>query len=156
MTAKNKRNRSDSYNTEGEMARAKPPEPPQHIEVPDGAMPHWWAIVRAREYKSWTGPDLEHAANLACCLYDCERLRRDIRVEGDVLENKRGTPIVNPKHTLLEQLSRRSVALSRLIHVHAEATSGKARDEAERNKKQREVSDKGKGSKDSLIAEPMH
>ena len=154
---KKKRTRSDSYNTEGEMARAKPPEPPEHIEVPDDAMPHWWAIVRAREYNAWTGPDLEHAANLACCLHDCERLRREIRVEGDTVENQRGTQIVNPKHTLLEQLSRRSVALSRLVHVHAEATSGKARDEVGRNKKQRELAEnEEKTDDDSLIAGPMH
>ncbi len=148
-----KKIRSDSYNTEGEMVRSEPPSPPDHVELPDEAMPHWWSIVRAREYNAWTGPDLEHAANLACCLADCERLRRELRVEGDVIENKKGTQTVNPKHTLLEQLSRRSVALSRLIHVHAEATSGKARDEQARNEKQRELS--GNSSGDDLIARPV-
>lgn len=140
------------------MARAKPPEPPEHIEIPDQAMPHWWSIVRARDYSAWTGPDLEHAANLACCLADCERLRREVRAEGDTIANAKGTMVVNPKHSLLEQLSRRSVALSRLVHVHAEATAGKSRDDSKRSQKQREMSEASGQSDDdeSLIAKPMH
>lgn len=139
------------------MARATPPEPPEHIHIPDDAMPHWWALVRAREYEAWTGPDLEHVANLACCLYDCERLRREIREEGDTLVNAKGTPVVNPKHALLEQLSRRSVSLSRLVHVHAEATAGKSRDDSKRSQKQREVSEATDTSgDDDLIAAPIH
>ena len=152
--SKTKRRRTDSHVTEGEMARAQPPEPPEHLKVPDEAMPHWWAIVRAREYDAWTGPDLEHAANLACCLNDCERLRHELREEGDVIDNKKGTPIVNPKHNLLETLSRRSVALSRMVHVHAEATAGKSRDDAKRSQKQREVSDKTAEDDDGLLAGP--
>ena len=139
------------------MARAQPPTPPEHIEVPDAAMPHWWAIVCARDYSAWTGTDLEHAANLANCLADCERLRREIRQEGDVLNNARGTPVVNPKHQLLETLSRRSVALSKLVHVHAEATAGKSRDDAKRSQKQREVADAiNCKDDDGLIAKPVH
>lgn len=138
------------------MARAQPPSPPLHIQVPDEAMPHWWAVVRAREYSAWTEPDLEHAANLACCLYDCERLRRELRDEGDTLTNARGTVVMNPKHALLETLSRRSVALSRLVHVHAEATAGKSRDDVKRNRKQREVLDATKASDDGLLAGPVH
>lgn len=151
-----KRHRTDSHTTQGEMMRSQPPEPPEHIEIPEDAMPHWWSIVRAREYNSWTGPDLEHAANLACCMADLERLRKELRVEGDVIENKKGTQIVNPKHNLLETLSRRSVALSKLIHIHAEATSGKSRDEVKRNKTQREISESSGRNKSSLIADPVH
>lgn len=152
-----KKNRADSHATEGEMARARPPSPPFHVNIPDGALPHWWAIVCAREYNAWTGPDLEHAANLACCLYDCERLRRELREEGDVVENAKGVLQVNPKHALLEQMTKRSIALSRLVHVHAEATSGKARDEVPRNKKQRELAEMLNAFNDEdLIARPLH
>lgn len=153
--SKTRRTRSDSHVTEGEMARAVPPSPPDHIHLPEDAMPHWWAIVRAREYNAWTGPDLEHAANLACCLYDCERLRRELREEGDTLVNAKGTPVMNPKHALLEQLSRRSVALSRLVHVHAEATAGRSDKDAKRSEKQREVADKTGEDDDGLLAGPV-
>jgi hypothetical protein len=144
----------DSYAAQGEMMRAQPPTPPAHLEVPEDAMPHWWAIVRARAYDAWTETDLEHAANLACCFADSERLRRELRLEGDVLINAKGTPVANPKHQILDVLSRRSVSLSKLIHVHAEATSGKSRDEVKRNKKQRELVET-RDKTDDLIAKPM-
>ena len=163
MMVQKKRMRSDSFSTEGEMMRASPPCPPDHIEVPGEVMPHWWAVVCSREYNAWTNPDLEHAANLACCLYDCERLRRELRTESDFATDsegnvllRQGVSVINPKHTLLEQLTKRSVTLSRLIHVHAEATSGKARDEVARNKKQREMAEIGTQKNSSLIARPLH
>ena len=135
----NKKHRLDSIHTEIEMTQAKVPQPPAHIRLSADAMPTWDGIVRAREYNSWTAIDLEHAANLASCLCDLERLRHEVRKEGDIIENQRGTPIVNPKHTLLETLSRRSVSLSRMLHVHAEATVGKSEDHAKRSSRQRSI-----------------
>lgn len=150
-----RKTKADTIAGEAEMMAAVEPQVPAHIEVPDDAMPTWRSIVRAREYKSWTAIDLEHAANLACCLADLERLRREVREEGDTLENARGTPVVNPKHSLIEVLSRRSVALSRMLHVHAEATVGKSTYQAKRNAKQWEMGE-AREQADDLIAKPMH
>ena len=139
------------------MAGAKMPQPPEWIELPDLAKPVFNNIVRARDFSSWTEVDLEHAANLACCLADLERLRREVREEGDTLMNARGTVVMNPKHTLMETLSRRSVALSRMLHVHAEATVGESRHQTKRSQKQREVSEAvsdHQAALDSLIATP--
>jgi hypothetical protein len=72
---------------------------------------------------------LEIAGNLARAKADVERIQSEIDAEGDVIENQRGTPVLNPKHALLEVLSRRAVALSRMLHVHAEATNGNSRDQ---------------------------
>jgi len=103
-------------------------DPPAGVTLTRDARDRFDRIVRARARDTWTEIDLEHAANLACCLADLERLRCEVRTEGDTITNQRGTEIVNPKHTLMEVLSRRSVALSRLLHVHAEATQGRSRD----------------------------
>ena len=89
-------------------------------------MPYWKAIVQARAKESWTTVDLQHAANLARCQADIERVQQELYEEGDVLENARGTQILNPKHQLLETLTRRSVTLSKLVQVHAVATVGDA------------------------------
>jgi hypothetical protein len=145
-----KKHRIDTVQSAGEMFRAEKPVPPAHISLPDYAMPSWEAIVRARDYTSWTAVDLEHCANLACCLADLERLRHEVRREGDIIENQRGTPIMNPKHTLIETLSRRSVALSRMLHVHAEATVGESRDQKKRNGAQAGVNEIDRG--DELLA----
>lgn len=119
-------------------------------------MPTWNNIVRARDYKSWTAIDLEHAANLASCLCDLERLRHEVRAEGDIIKNDRGTPIVNPKHSLLETLSRRSVALSRMLHVHAEATVGKSEDHAKRSSKHKAIHDNLHDTKDDELLARAH
>lgn len=84
-------------------------------------LPVWASIVRARARDEWSEVDLHHAANLARCLADVERISAEITKDGDLLTNDRGTQIVNPKHGLLETLSRRSVALTRLLHLHAAA-----------------------------------
>lgn len=141
------------------MAQAKIPEPPEHIMLREADLPFWRSLMRAREYNAWTAPDLENAANLARCKADIERIQREINEEGDTVVNQRGTPIVNPKHNLLETLVRRSVALSRMLHVHAEATEGESRHQRSRNTKQRETAEsveRHTQGDDGLIAPPVH
>ncbi len=101
-------------------------QPPKHIKLREGDFPFWESIVCARARDTWNNSDLENAANLARCKADIERLQEEITAEGDVIENAKGTQIMNPKHALLEQLSRRAMAISRMLHVHAEATVGKS------------------------------
>jgi hypothetical protein len=139
--ANHKRSGTHTVGAQVAMASSRMPEPPPWVNLPEEALLVWESIVRARDYTSWTNIDLEHAANLACCLADLERLRREVRNEGDTLTNERGTKVVNPKHSLMETLSRRSVSLSRMLHVHAEATTGESRHQKQRSQKQREIHD---------------
>ena len=98
--------------------------PPAHIEFPDEAMPYWLAIMRNRPRDRWNELDLANAAELAMLHDDMACLRRSIRLLGDVLED--GKP--NPAHRLLDNAGRRAIALSRMLHVHPEATEGRSRD----------------------------
>jgi hypothetical protein len=107
--------------------------PPAHVRLRDCDHPFWLSIVNARARENWTAVDLENAANLARCKADIERIQAEITAEGDTVVNQRGTQIVNPKHLLLETLTRRCMALSRILHVHAEATVGEARAEKKQN-----------------------
>jgi hypothetical protein len=102
-------------------ASAGPLEPPDTVRLRDGDRPIWDAVVCARARDEWSKVDLMHAANLARCLADIERISGEINAQGDTLENARGTCVANPKHMLLEILSRRAVALTRLLHLHAAA-----------------------------------
>jgi hypothetical protein len=108
-------------------------QPPEHCFMRPQDMPYWNSLMRTRDAKLWTEPDLEIAANLAACKSDIDQIRRELSKEPNIRTNARGTPVVNPKHQLLETLSRRCVALSRMLHVHAEATSGKAPKEQKKN-----------------------
>lgn len=107
-------------------------DPPSHVTLRDGDRPFWDAIVRARAAQSWNASDLELAASLARCKADIETVQMEITASGNIVENDKGTQIINPRHALLETLTRRAIAMSRMLHVHAEATCGKSEQQAKR------------------------
>ena len=126
-------------------------EVPDHVNVPPDAMPFWRSIMKARSADRWNDTDMEVAAELARTKASIERLNLEIAEEGDIVKNDRGTPIVNPKHNLLETCTRRVVALSRMLQVHAEATQGKSRDQVKGNRAQAEAAKAADSVDDSLI-----
>ena len=75
----------------------------------------------ARAGTTWNDSDLEHAANLARCS-DIETMQMEIAERETSLKTT-----VELRSSILgircsRVLTRRSVALSRMLHVHAEAT----------------------------------
>lgn len=152
-----KRPRSDSKTAAVNAAQAVaagPLQPPAHIRLRDGDWPFWEAITRARARDTWNDVDLTKAANLARCQADIERISTELLDEADIVLNARGTPVVNPKHALLETLSRREIALSRVIHVHAEATVGKSEDAGKALETERKARQSAETDDDGLIARP--
>lgn len=149
-----KRIRSDS--TTAQIAAAQNAakgeiEPPKYVTLRECDIVFWQAIVCARAYDTWTNVDLAKAANLARCQADIERISIELNGEGDTLVNDRGTVVVNPKHNLLETLTRREIALSRAIHVHAEATVGKSEDAAKVLKAEKTARKANADTNDDLI-----
>ena len=122
-----KRNRSDSAAAAVRAAQAValgPIDPPAHVALRAGDRPFWNAVVTARARDTWTAIDLTTAANLARTQADIERLQVDLDAAGYVLVD--GKP--NPVAALVDVLTRRTVALSRALHVHAQATVGRSAD----------------------------
>ena len=147
--------RSDSVTADIENLKnaAEDTPVPSYINLRDGDLPFWRSIVRARA--NWTENDLAQAANLARCFADIERIQKEIDAEGDTLKNDRGTVVLNPKHSLLETLSRRSVALSRIVQVHAQATQGDSDKQKKKNgAKTASLHVIGKIDEDDLLARP--
>ena len=127
MKTTSKRNRSDSVSAAVRAAQAAalgPLDPPEHVAIRTGDRPFWNAIVTSRARDTWTLIDLCTAGNLARTQADIERLQVDLDTGGYVLGD--GKP--NPIAALVETLTRRSVALSRALHVHAQATVGRSAD----------------------------
>ena len=92
-----RRTRSDSVTAA--IAAAQAPtviNPPAHVTLRDGDRPFWDSVVRARAGTTWNESDLEHAANLARCKADIETMQMEIAEQGNIIENDRGTPIINP------------------------------------------------------------
>ena len=102
-------------------------QPPEFMKLRAEDRPYWQAVVRARTRDNWDELDLIHAVNLARTLADIEKLQLALGTDGHMMENQKGTIVANPIHLIIETLTRRSVALSRALHVHAEAKQGKAK-----------------------------
>lgn len=100
-----------------------PREPLPHAPLLEGAYPFWVALMHNRPRDRWNDADLANAAVLANSQFDVERLTREIAAEGDVIEGK-----LNVKHVLIDKLVRRIMGLSRMLHVHPEATDGRSED----------------------------
>ena len=112
-------------------------QPPSHIALTADHMPFWHAITQARHKESWTEIDLAHAANLARTQYDIEQEQSLLEQEGSVVMNERGTPVKNPRASILEDLTRRAIQLSRILQVHALAIVGESKESKRKNTAQR-------------------
>jgi hypothetical protein len=91
--------------------------PPSHVKLRNGDEPFWLGVVRARARDEWTEADLMVAAQLARCLHDIEVEQTSLDSEGSVVVNDKGTQIVNPRVSVLEQFSRREMALMRTLRM---------------------------------------
>ncbi|MCC8618915.1 hypothetical protein [Xanthomonas vesicatoria] len=121
-------------------------QPPSHIEFPQEAWPHWAAIIGNRARDRWNDLDLINAAELAMIHADIARLRALVRKEGDTIAGGK----VHPAHKLLDTAGRRAIALSRMLHVHPEATEGRSRDAGNALNLQRQA-EKAATNSDPLI-----
>ncbi len=83
----------------------------------------------------WLELDLVKAAELCRMLADIERLRATLVTDGDFTPT--GKP--HPAWKLLEESGRRAIALSRVLHLHPEATEGRARDAGNTLKQERQA-----------------
>ncbi len=111
-------------------------EPLAHAPIIEAARPFWEALMRNRPRDRWNDADLANAAALALTQCDVERLYREIAIEGDVIEGK-----LNPKHALVDKLVRRVMGLSRMLHVHPEATEGRSQDAGNALNNERQAAD---------------
>lgn len=151
MPPKSKRSDSSHVQTKIMADALRGQQVPDCVELEKKDMPFWIAICAARE--QWTNVDLIHAANLARCMSSIEENTKALRSEGDVLLNQKGSPVMNPRFTILEQLSRRSVALSSKIQVHAAATVGESKLSRGKNAAKRDAL-QAMEDDDDLIARP--
>jgi len=102
-----------------------PIAPPEYVHLPEAAVPFWRALVLNRPRDKWNASDLAIAAHLARAQADAERLQREIDAEGEVIGDK-----LNPRLRLLETTIKRIERLVRLLHLHPQATIGRAEDSA--------------------------
>ena len=138
--ARKKRSDSAAAAISAMVNAAQPlPTSPGHVRLRPEDLPFWEGIVRARTRDEWTDADLVVAAQLARCQNDIERESIALENEKSVLTNGRGTQVMNPRHSVLEQLSRREMALMRTLKIGGSDAGGDRRDLEKARKLQREA-----------------
>lgn len=126
MKVSDRRPRSDSANAAVQAAQNAalgPLDPPGYVTLRPQDKPFWAAIMAARARHTWDESDLVTAATLARAQADILMLQEQVDIEGYIVDGK-----INPAAQMLETLSKRVASLSRILHVHAEAKLGRARD----------------------------
>jgi hypothetical protein len=128
------------------QAAASPlPKLPDHVKLNKCDLPFFEAILRARARDEWDEVSVVLAAQLARCQRSIEEENERLEAEGSVIENARGTQVMNPRHSVLEQLSRREMAVMRSLRLTG-AANGEVRDLEKNRKLQRQA----EGLKDEL------
>ena len=123
--ARERQGRSDSAPAAVQAARnvaQGPLNPPAHVTLPVEARPFWDALMRNRPRDKWNDADLATAAVLAVSQMQANALMADME-----------------QVAVVDKLSRRITSLSRLLHVHPEATQGRAQDQGNKLINEREA-----------------
>lgn len=78
----------------------------------------WEQFTRARTRDGWRDFDLLIVAKAVRLEADIRRYQMTLDGEGAVVTNERGTPIVNPLHTVIDSLQRQQLALIRSLSLN--------------------------------------
>lgn len=130
-------------------------EPPPHVVMEEKDLPFFTSVIGEFALFEWTPHQLELAAMLARTMADFEYEQRKLREEGSVSKTEKGTPVANPRKTIVQMHSSTILSMRKSLSIHARAKLGESRDAAKRRQKAKEA-EKGaaKTFEDDLIARP--
>ena len=106
--------------------------PPSTVPLEDGDMPFFANVIEEFARSEWTAHQLELAAMLARTMADLAREQVALRTEGSVCYTDKGTPVVNPRKTVIQMHASTILSYRRSLGLHARAQGGEARDIAKR------------------------
>ena len=98
-------------------------------------MPFFVSVIGEFARSEWSAHQLELAAMLARTMTDLEREQRILRTEGSVVFSERGTPVVNPRKTVVQMLAASILSFRRSLALHARARDGEAEDSGKRRER---------------------
>jgi hypothetical protein len=118
---KTRKQRSDSVaaavSSFESVASKKQHMPPAHMRLPDGAMDYWFGIMETRNLDDWTAPELVIAANLCKLNVLLESEEMELEVEGNIIKDYNGRPVLNPRAVFVEKLHARKLATMRSLRM---------------------------------------
>jgi hypothetical protein len=132
---------------------AKPISPPSNVPLEAQDMGFFASVLAEFARSEWTAHQLEIAAMLARTMADLEREQRELRGEGSVLVTEKGTPVVNPRKTVVQMHAASILSFRRSLSLHARAQGGEARDVGKRRGQARGL-EANNPLDDDLLARP--
>lgn len=116
-------------------------------------MPFFVSVIGEFARSEWTAHQLELAAMLARTMTDLEREQRVLRTEGSVAFSERGTPVVNPRKTVVQMLASSILSFRRSLALHARARNGESEDSGKRRERALRL-EADNPMEDDLLARP--
>ena len=149
-----RKQRIDSTAAAVEIAKASGRQinPPSNVPLEDRDLPFFASVIAEFARSDWTAHRLELAAMLARTMADLESDQRLMREEGPIMATDRGTPVVNPRKTVIQMNASIILSYRRSLSLHARAQGGEARDIGKRRDMAKEI-EGGLGG-DDLLARP--
>lgn len=101
----------------------KPRDPvfPYPHDLPDEHKPIWLATVNTKTADYWNPSDVALLEIYCRCIADVRILTNDIKEEGDVIENARGNPVINPKIVVRGFAENRLMALCTKLRMQPQS-----------------------------------
>lgn len=143
--------RVDSTAERIRVMQAAPIEPPSNVPLTAEDMPFFASVIAQYARSEWTAHDLELAAMLARTMCDMEREQRALRDEGSVSKTDRGTPVVNPRKTVVQMYAGSILAMRRSLSLHARAQTRDLSKIADRREHLKNIESDADASLDDLL-----
>lgn len=128
-------------------------DPPANVPLDAEDLPFFESVIAEFARSEWSSHQLELAAMLARTMADLEREQRELRAEGSVMATEKGTPVVNPRKTVVQMHASSILSFRRSLSLHARAQAGETRDVGKRRSAAKGI-ELGNPLNDDLLASP--
>ncbi|WP_312405247.1 terminase small subunit [Rhizobium sp.] len=128
-------------------------QPPTNVPLDDGDLPFFRNVVAEFARSEWSDHQVELAAMLARTMADLVREQSLLREEGGVAYSDKGTPVANPRKSIVQMHASSILSFRRSLALHARAIQGEARDAAKRRDAAKDI-EGDNPLEDDLLARP--
>ncbi len=128
-------------------------EPPANVPLDAEDLPFFRNVIAEYARSEWSSHQLELAAMLARTMADLTREQKLLRDEGGVAYSEKGTPVANPRKSIVQMHASSILSFRRSLSLHARAQAGEARDVAKRRGAAKEI-EGDNPLEDDLLARP--
>jgi hypothetical protein len=128
-------------------------EPPENVPLDEEDLPFFRNVIAEYARSEWSSHQLELAAMLARTMADLTREQKLLRDEGGVAYSEKGTPVANPRKSIVQMHASSILSFRRSLSLHARAQAGEARDVAKRRGAAKEI-EGDNPLEDDLLARP--